>query len=362
MDNVNQPQGNGPQDHSPTQPQWFTPSDDPGGPSAHEEPAQDQQHPGGPWLAGPEPYQPEPYQPEPYQQDPYQQDPYQQPAYEQGPYYQQPSDPGPYAQQPGGPGPYAYQFGGPGPQTQQPGSPGPYAQQFGGQYSPTQQLPTGPGGQPPRPKRLWMRDRKIRWGAGIAAAVILGAGGTSAGLALTGSSAPPANAAQAVALNSAMGYTTGCSLSSVTKNAGSAAIKADRAHLRRCLRARLHVITGMHGEVAYHTTSGTQTLAFERGSIVSVNGGTLSVKAADGTTWTWNEAGSPIVRQSGKEANITMLQSGTKVFIGGLVNGSSREAKLIIVHGAKSGSGKKAGHGKQATNSSSSGGSSGTLT
>jgi hypothetical protein len=204
-----------------------------------------------------------------------------------------------------------------------------------------------------------MRDRKVRWGAGIAAAVLLGAGGTSAGLALAGSSAPPANAPQAVALNSAIGYTTGCSLSSVTKDAGSAAIKADRLKLKRCLRARLHILKGQHGEVAYHTTSGTQTLAYERGSIVSASGSKLSVKAGDGTTWTWDEAGSPIIHGSGKEASITELQTGTKVFIGGLATGSSREAKLIIVRGAQSGSGKNAGHGKNAANSSGPGGSSG---
>ena len=316
MDNVNQPQRNGPQD---------------------------QQHPDGPWLAGPEPYQEQPYQ--------------------QDPYHRQPGGPDPYPQQPTSPDPHAQQPTSPSPYPQQPTSPSPYALQFGGQYPPTQQLPT-PGFQPPEQKKHWLQSRKVRWGAGIAAAVILGAGGATAGLALTGSSAaPPANDAQAVALNSAMGYTTGCALSSVTKNAGSAAIKADRVSLRRCLRARLRVITGMYGEVAYHTTSGTQTLAFERGSIVSTGAGQLSVKADDGTMWIWDEAGSPIIRENGKQASIAALQAGTRVFIGGLVDGGSREARLIIVHAGQSGSGKKAGHSKKATkSSSSSGGPSGTIT
>lgn len=335
MDNVNQPDGKGPRD---------------------------QQDPGGPWLAGPEPHQ------QPYQQDPYEWQP-------SGPGRpaQPPAGPGSHAQPPGGPDPYALHPGGPGPHPQQPGGPdtytlhpggaGPYAQQAGGQYPPTQQFPR-PGPQPPRRNLRWMQNRKVRWGAGIAAAVILSAGGATAGLALTGSSAaPPANDAQAVALNSAMGYTTGCSLSSVTKNAGSAAIKADRMSLRRCLRARLRVITGMYGEIAYHTTSGTQTLAFERGSIVSTGAGQLSVKADDGTTWTWDEASSPIIRENGKQAGIGALQTGTKVFVGGLVDGGSREARLIIVHAGQSGSGRKPSHSKKAAkSSSSSGGPSGTVT
>jgi hypothetical protein len=336
MDNVNQPQGNGPQDHAPTEPQRFTPGD----PSPQAYPPPGGQQPDGPWLAGPEPYQ-QPYQPDPYHQDP--------------------GAPGPYAQHPGGPGPYA-QPGGPGPYAQQPGGPGPYAQQFGGQYPPpTQQLP-GPGMRPPHQKWRWMRSRKVRWAGGIAAAILLSAGGTAAGLALTGSTPPP-NDARAVALNNAMGDTTGCSLSSVSKNAGSAAIKADRANLRRCLRTQLHILTGAHGEVAYHTTSGTRTLAFERGSVVSASGGQLTVKAKDGTTWTWSEASVPvIIRMSGKEVNITALQTGTKVFIGGLVNSGNREAKLIIVHHGHSGSGKKAGHSKKAAKpASASGGSSGPL-
>ena len=368
MENVNQPQGNGPQDHSPTQPQWFTQGD----PSPQEYPPPGEQHPDGPWLAGPGPYQEQPYQQDPYQWEPGGPGPHAQQPGDPGPYPQQPSAPGPYAQQFGGPGPYPQQPGVPGPGTPQPGDPGPYAQQFGGpgwyaqqfggQYPPTQQLPS-PGVRPPRKKWRWIRARKVRWTAGIAAAVVLGAGGTAAGLALTGST-PPANGAQAVALNKAMGYTTGCSLSSVSKGAGSAAIKGDRASLRRCLRTQLHIITGMYGEIAYHTTSGTQTLAFERGSIVSATSGRLSVKAQDGTTWTWDESSSSIIRVSGKEVNITTLQTGTTVFIGGLVNGSSREARLIIVHGAKLGTGKnpghskKPGHSRKATNSAS--GSSGT--
>lgn len=307
MDNVNQPQGNGPQEHSPTQPQRFTPSGGPGDPSAYGQPPQGQQYPGNPWLARSDPHR------------------------------------------------------------QQTGGPDPYAQQFSGQNPPTQQLPT-PGFQPPKQKRRWMQNRKARWGAGIATAVILGAGGTLAGLELTGSgtSAPPANAAQATALNSAMGYTTGCSLSSIKANQGSAAIQADRANLRRCLRARLRVITGMYGQIAYHTKTGTQTLAFERGLVVSTGGGQLSVRAEDGTTWTWDEASSPIIRESGKQASISALENGTRVFVGGLADGSSREARVIIVHAAQSGSGKKPAHGKKSSksssSSSSSGGSPGTTT
>jgi hypothetical protein len=143
-----------------------------------------------------------------------------------------------------------------------------------------------------------------------------------------------------------MGYRTGCSLSSVSTNQGSAAIKADRATLRRCLHTRLRVITGMYGEVAFHTTSGTQTLAFERGQIVSTGNGQLSVQADDGTTWTWDEANSPIVRESGKAASISALANGTKVFVGGLADGSSHEARLIMLH-PQSGSGKKAAHSKK---------------
>jgi hypothetical protein len=367
MDDVNQPQGNGPQDHSPTEPSRPTPSGWPDESPAYGQPehGRGQQFEGGPWLAGPDYPQPDPYQ----QSNPYRQQqpsatpgPYPAGSWQSGPdpYGQQPGGPGPYAQQPGGPDPYAQQPGGPGPFSQQPGSPGLYAQQPGGpgpyaQNRPTQQLPSPdfPPRKQTRPGKSWMQNRKVRWGAGIAAAVVFGAGGTLAGLELTGgSSAPPANAAQAVALNSAIGYTTGCSISSVSNNSGSAAIKADEANLRRCLHSHLRLVTGMYGEIAYHTTSGTETLAFERGVVQSTTGGQLTIQAQNGTTWTWDVGGSPIIRKSGKAATVAILQTGMKVFVGGLDDGSSKDAKLILIQAGKSGSGKNAGsHHKKSSKS-----------
>jgi hypothetical protein len=327
MDNVNQPQGNGPQDNPPGQPGRFTPSNWPSESPAYGHPPQGQD-PGGPWMAGPGSRQQPGGAPDPY-------------AAYQG------DQTDPYAAHAGAPqnDPYPSYAG---------GQNTPYPPYASGQNAPTQQLPR-PGTQRPPRKNGWMQNKKLRWGAGIAAAVLLGAGGTLAGLELTssGTTAPQSNAASAVALNSALGYSTGCSLSSVTSDPGSAAIKADRANLRRCLRARLRIIPGMYGEVAFHTTNGTETLAFERGEIMSTGGGQLTVQADNGTTWTWQVASSPIIRESGKATTINSLQKGIKVFVGGLDDGTNKDAKLILLHAGKSGSGKSSSHKKSSKSSSS---------
>jgi hypothetical protein len=266
MDTVNQPQGQRPEENSPTQPYRFTP----GWPGITQ---------GGPGYGAPT----------------------------GGPQWQQAGPPPPGPQ-----GPYHPQ----GPQ-------GPYGPQW--QHG-------APGARPPHPKKDWKHFKRVRWTAGITTAALLGAGGAAAGLALTGSGGTASNAAQAVALNTALSGISNCPTPVPGSLSGGTSGKPGE---RGCLRLRLREVKGMYGQIAYHAGNGTQTLAFERGRVVSDHAGVLVIKAGNGTEWSWNVASSSIVRESGKPVPSSLLSPGANVFVGGQVVGSSKDARLIVIHKKK---------------------------
>jgi len=185
----------------------------------------------------------------------------------------------------------------------------------------------------------------LRWTGGIAAVALLGAGGAVAGLKLAGGSAP-SNTPSAVALDHALGSSpdTGRAGSCRQAAVGSSARQAQAGQCRRTHLLRL--VRGMYGQVAYHGRDGTTaTLAFERGTVESASGGRLMVRAADGTTWTWDVAGNAVVREHGKMAPSGALSSGARVFVAGQVSGGSKNARLVIVrapNGSASGSSPRA--------------------
>jgi hypothetical protein len=188
--------------------------------------------------------------------------------------------------------------------------------------------------------------------------VLLGAGGTVAGLALTGSGGSGGNGAQAAALNSALSSTPNCApLARGSASGGKSASSTQgsgRPSRRGCLRQRLRHIRGMYGEVAFHTSDGTKTLAFERGQVVSFSGGALIVKARNGTEWTWSVASSSIVREGGKPVSTGQLSSGSDVFVGGQIAGSNKDARVVLIRQKTSGQNSSSG----ASSSSSASGSS----
>jgi hypothetical protein len=90
----------------------------------------------------------------------------------------------------------------------------------------------------------------------------------------------------------------------------------------------------MYGQVTYHGRDGTATLAFERGAVESASGGHLVVRAADGTTWTWDLAGNAVVREHGGTPPSGALSRGARVFVAGRASGGSKDARLILIKAA----------------------------
>jgi hypothetical protein len=308
MDNVNQPPGQDPQEHRPTQPFRFTPGW-PGSAAGYSQPPPGQRgYPAQPEYPG-QPDQPQPGSPYAQPEDQY-------------------TQPGPYAQ--------------PGSQYAQPGSPNIQSGGYpppGGPYTPPGGLFPPPGS--PSRQRGKQRRKRLRWTAGITAAVLLAAGGAVAGLKLAGNSPVPANAANATALNnelSAAASSTSCQGASGTSPSSQPSQSSQSGKLR-CHWHHLHLlrlVRGMYGEVAFHTPHGTETLAFERGVIESASGGSVVVRARNGTTWTWTLVSNSVIRKNRRTATSSALSKGDLVFVGGQVTGSARGARLIMVRRASS--------------------------
>ena len=242
--------------------------------------------------------------------------------------------------------------------------------------------PPGPGhtGLPaPSPRK---HHKAIRWTAGLLAAALLAGGGTIAGMRLAAHSSPgtssgvatgPAStASQGALLNETLSgasspgsLTMGTSLTGTGASPGGAAASAAgtapacararhfsrvarRAGLPRlsrrigtgaahCRRVRRRVfafflLRGVDGQFTIQTKKGIKTLAFERGVIQSVTAGkSITVKASDGTTWTWDLVSTTVVRDRQGKLGQSALTSGTPVWVGGPVVQGTKDERLIVV-------------------------------
>jgi hypothetical protein len=190
------------------------------------------------------------------------------------------------------------------------------------------------GGQPPRGAR-----GRGRVAAVIVACAVVAGGAFAVTEAVSGSTpnlTPAASTAlssgptgQAAVLNGVL-----ADAASATPTASTPATKA--AAVRRLGRAlvRLRLLGGIHGEFTYETKDGARTLAFERGTVLSVTGSDVTVRATDGTTWTWVLTSTSIVRENGSRTSASSLADGQLVLAAGPVTGSTRDARLLVIRSA----------------------------
>jgi hypothetical protein len=193
--------------------------------------------------------------------------------------------------------------------------------------------PAGGYGSPPAdPSSTRSRKKRFfRWGAGItlagflagggiALAAVSGGGTAAAGPALSNSGST--SNLQAAQLNSAL-----------STAAGSASTPPARV---RWALGRLRRLGGLDGEFTFHNKTGFHTLAFERGIVQSVSCRDVVIKAADGTTWTWQIVSDTVVRKNGAKTTTSALSAGETVFAGGPVVSGAKDARLIVIRAAGS--------------------------
>jgi hypothetical protein len=214
-----------------------------------------------------------------------------------------------------------------------PAGPGPaYGTGPAGDYDPYGRFPSARN----RKKRM------IRWGVGITLAGFLAGGGIA--LALSGSG-PAASAASATSGVSGASGTSGVSgtgqaQGTMLNSALSVASSTTSAPLPRIrwALARLRALGGVDGQFTFHNKTGFHTLAFERGTIQSVSGSDVVVRAPDGTTWTWLIVSDTVVRENGSKTTTSALAAGQTVFAGGPVVNGAKDARLIVIRPNSSGS------------------------
>jgi hypothetical protein len=255
---------------------------------------------------------------------------------------------------------------------------------WGGQ--PGQAGPGGPGftGHPAPGQQQPRKDHRkaLHWTAGLLVAALLAGGGVVAGMRLAGHNSPGtssgpttsqagmANTAQQGALldqtlsdaSSPGALSTGATLAggagASASGAGAKAPACARArHVSRVARrsglpglarrigvgaARCRLVRrrvfaffllrGVDGQFTIQTKQGTKTLAYERGVIQSVSAGkSITVKASDGTTWTWDLVSTTVIRDRQGKLSQSSLTSGTPVWVGGPVVQGAKDARLIVV-------------------------------
>ena len=168
----------------------------------------------------------------------------------------------------------------------------------------------------PGPSRPARSTKWYRWGVGAAVFGLLAGGGIT-WAAVSGGGAPAASvssatSARAAALNTAL-----------TDAAGN--------HRVRWALGRLRHLGGVDGTATFHNKTGFHTISFERGTIQSVSGSDVVIKAADGTTWTWHVVSDTVVRKNGAKTTTSALSAGETVFAGGPVVSGARDARVIII-------------------------------
>jgi hypothetical protein len=170
------------------------------------------------------------------------------------------------------------------------------------------------------------KRRMRRWGTGAALAGLLAGGGIA--LAVSGGSAPAAAASSgtpAAAPGQADGTTLNAELNAATSTSAGAVPKV------RAALARLRALGGVEGEFTVHNSTGYHTVAFERGTVQSVNSADVVVKSADGTTGTWLIVSDTVVRKNGAKTAASSLAIGQAVFVGGPVTSGNKDARLIVI-------------------------------
>jgi hypothetical protein len=191
--------------------------------------------------------------------------------------------------------------------------------------------------QPPMLATHTAKDRRkaLHAAVGLTVAAILAGGGVIAGVSLAGNSAstPTASTGSTGSTSAGSPASQAALLNATLSTAASpdAAMTTTAAIRRRIVRFLL--LRGVDGQFAFHTRSGAiKTLAYERGVIETLNAGSsIVVKAADGTTWTWDLVTSTVIRDRGGKLGESALAGGEPVWVGGPVVIGRKDARLIVV-------------------------------
>ena len=86
----------------------------------------------------------------------------------------------------------------------------------------------------------------------------------------------------------------------------------------------------LHGEaVAKDDQGAIRTHDWQNGQVTAVSGSSMTVRSADGATWTWTLNGDTKVRKAGKDGTASDIATGDKVVVSGQRTGDTRTAAMV---------------------------------
>ena len=89
---------------------------------------------------------------------------------------------------------------------------------------------------------------------------------------------------------------------------------------------------GVHGEATVRGRDDTfHVRTWQRGEVTGRSGASLTVRSADGVSWTWTTTGSTRVRKDGAKATLDALATGDQVVVAGKREGGTRTAGTVVV-------------------------------
>ena len=199
--------------------------------------------------------------------------------------------------------------------------------------------PAEQGTIPTAPRRSGRAKRVVTT---IAASAVLLGSGAAIGIALTGGASASTGAAATAGSSASADSPTAGRPSSIgagrcAKIAAKLRLSGHPAAAMRlhalCIEPllRLALVGGEYGQVTFKDKTRQKTIAFERGTVESVTGSAIAVKAPDGTTWTWDLTASTTIHAAGRHTAQAKLATGDRVFVGGPVVNGVRDARLIRI-------------------------------
>lgn len=132
-------------------------------------------------------------------------------------------------------------------------------------------------------------------------------------------------------------FTTAASMSAATSSTGSKPACRQAEHPRSCAgrrvarRARRRVLEqGVHGQATVNGADGAFVVQeWQVGKVASINGETITVTDASGTTWTWTVQSAAQVRVSGAKGSLSGVHTGDTVLVRGVQNGGANDVTVL---------------------------------
>ncbi|MFI0354571.1 hypothetical protein [Actinomadura sp. 9N407] len=90
-------------------------------------------------------------------------------------------------------------------------------------------------------------------------------------------------------------------------------------------------VRGVHGEATVQRKDGFHLRTWQTGEVTGRSGANVTVRSADGISWTWVTVGGTRVHKEGEKSAVSALANGDRVIVIGERAGTTRTAQMIRI-------------------------------